>query len=39
MAGPYVKDSVSQYLSAKQSESSKELAAEWAALEELYNKK
>ncbi|KAL0274678.1 UNVERIFIED_CONTAM: hypothetical protein PYX00_002748 [Menopon gallinae] len=39
MAGPYVKDSVSQYLSAKQSESSKELVTEWADLEELYNKK
>lgn len=38
MAGPYVKD-VSQFLTAKQSESSKELAAEWAKLEELYNKK
>lgn len=38
MAGPFVKD-VSQYLQARQSESSKELAEEWAKLEELYNKK
>lgn len=38
MAGPYVKD-VSQYLQARQSESPKELADEWAKLEEYYNKK
>lgn len=38
MAGPVVKD-VSQYLQARQSESPKEIASDWAKLEELYNKK
>ena len=39
MAGGVVKD-VSTYLSSKQSEETdKELAAEWAQLEELHNKK
>lgn len=38
MTAPYVKD-VSQYLMTKQRESNKEIGAEWAKLEELYNKK
>lgn len=38
MSAPYVKD-VSQYLTTKQRESSKDIGAEWARVEDLYNKK
>ena len=37
-AGENMRD-VSGYLSEKQRESSPEIATEWAAIEELYNKK
>lgn len=39
MATVAVQSNVSDYLTKKQQESSKELGVEWAELEELHNKK